>query len=128
MHDGRLIGDSGYACRHFLMTPYRNPQLIYRQRFNDSLTRTRVKIEQTFGVLKRRFSCLHGESRMSPARVCQQVTACAILHNVAVEHRDVELPPPGEFEQEDNVHPLQLAAHGEGQRTRERLALTFFGK
>ena len=108
------------------MTPYRNPQLIYCQRCNESLTSTRVKIEQTFGVQKRRFSCLHVESRMSPARVCQQVTACAILHNVAVEHRDViEQPPPGEFEQEDNVHPLQPAAHGEGQRTRERLALTF---
>ena len=127
LHQGKLIGDSGYACRNFLMTPYRNPQLIHQQNFNTSLTRSRVRIEQTFGVLKRRFSCLHHESRMQPERVCQQVMACAILHNIAMDRNDImELPNIMPDEDPDFNVAIPRGIRGDGQRARERLALEFF--
>ena len=37
------------------MTPFLNPQGEPRIKYNEALCRTRVLIEQTFGILKRRF-------------------------------------------------------------------------
>ena len=63
------------------MTPYLqlNAQQEY---FNFALCRTRVVIEQTFGILKSCFQCLKG-MRMRPERSSEVVFTCAILHNIA---------------------------------------------
>ncbi|XP_046542861.1 putative nuclease HARBI1 [Haliotis rubra] len=82
--DGFILGDNGYPCRPFLLTPYLNPQGRRQQRYNDSLCATRVTIERTFGRWKRRFHVLHSEVRMTPSRVCRIVVACAVLHNIAI--------------------------------------------
>lgn len=59
--DGLLLGDSGYACRPFLMTPYINPVERHQRRHNSSRASTSSAIERTFGVWKRRFHVLHSE-------------------------------------------------------------------
>lgn len=64
--DGRLLGDSGYPCKPWLLTPYINPQTQNRIRYNNCHTTTRVRVEQAFGLLKRRFLCLHLENRFQP--------------------------------------------------------------
>ena len=61
---GFIIGDSGYALRRYLMTPFINPTTDAEERFNSALTTMRAKIECTFGILKNRFQCL-----MQPLRV-----------------------------------------------------------
>ncbi|XP_021351104.1 putative nuclease HARBI1 [Mizuhopecten yessoensis] len=66
--NGFLLGDSAYLCSNYLMTPYNTPDTRSKQKFNNALCRTRVTIEQTFGILKRRFSCLHTGLRVQPQK------------------------------------------------------------
>ncbi|XP_061170415.1 putative nuclease HARBI1 [Saccostrea echinata] len=97
--NGVLLGDSGYACRPFLLTPYANPQNEPEEKYNQAHARTRSEIERTFGRLKRRFHVLHSEIRMKPDRACRIIIACAVLHNIAINL--------GEPEDEDEVEEDQ---------------------
>ncbi|XP_039279735.1 putative nuclease HARBI1 [Nilaparvata lugens] len=56
---GILIGDSGYACNRFLMTPLLRPQTPAEQQYQRALIRTRSTVERMFGLLKNRFRCLN---------------------------------------------------------------------
>ena len=100
MDAGYLLGDSGYPCKKYLLTPYANPDTPSKQRFNTAHGRTRVRIEQTFGILKRRFSCLQRGIRLSPEKACIVIMACVILHNIGIDRRDI-IPSA------DDEHPEQ---------------------
>ncbi|XP_064860817.1 putative nuclease HARBI1 [Oncorhynchus nerka] len=78
---GVLLGDRGYGCQPFLLTPFTDPQEA-QQAYNHAHARTRARVEMTFGLLKARFHCLH-KLRVSPVRACDITVACAVLHNVA---------------------------------------------
>lgn len=93
---GYLLGDAGYPCRPWLITPYTNPSTTSRQRFNNSHKRTRVLIEQCFGRWKRRFGILHSEIRTSPEKACRIITACAMLHNIAILRKYPEVDAEGD--------------------------------
>ncbi|XP_060759492.1 putative nuclease HARBI1 [Neoarius graeffei] len=93
--DGILLGDSGYPLKPWLLTPFLNPTTPAQRKYNAAHCSTRNTIERAFGVLKRRFHCLHGELRMIPDRVCNIVCATVVLHNMA---RDLQLPDPEEEE------------------------------
>jgi len=84
---GYLLGDSGYACKPYLLTPFIHPTSLAQERYNAKHRKTRVIIEQVFGRFKRRFSILHSEIRVKTNRVPMLVACCAILHNIAVRNR-----------------------------------------
>ncbi|XP_055997802.1 putative nuclease HARBI1 [Ostrea edulis] len=86
--DGLLIGDSGYACSKYLVTPFLRPTTESQMKYNDAHTHTRAVIERSFGWLKRRFMVLHGEIRCKPDRAAKIIVACAVLHNIALERKD----------------------------------------
>ena len=125
--DGVLLGDSGYACSPFLMTPYLDPKTRKEELFNKAHKVTRCIIEQAFGVLKRRFHVLHSEVRMAPDRVCTIVVACCILHNIAVILGE---PDPEDCDMEDegcaaDLHS-QYHGHETGNAVRQHITITFF--
>ncbi|XP_048739575.1 putative nuclease HARBI1 [Ostrea edulis] len=91
IHDGLLLGDSGYPLTRYLMTPYLTPRTPAEERFNASLCRTRVLIEQTFGIMKRKFQALHFGLRTSPEQAIVYITASCILHNIAIDRQDTRI-------------------------------------
>jgi len=89
--EGVLLGDSGYPCNKFLMTPYNQPQSLSQEKFNRAHKTTRCVIERSFSLLKRRFHILHSEIRMSADRVGTIIAASFVLHNIAVSLREPEV-------------------------------------
>ncbi|CAC5424248.1 HARBI1 [Mytilus coruscus] len=86
--DGVILGDSGYAFRPFLPTPYVDPIERHQQRFDGCHASTRSVIERTFGILKRWFHVLHSEVRMKPEKECRIFGDCAVLHNIALSRNE----------------------------------------
>ncbi|CAH2097209.1 unnamed protein product [Euphydryas editha] len=52
-------GDIGYPCLRYLMTPFLNPNTAALETYNRAQISTRNTIERCFGVLKKRYPCLH---------------------------------------------------------------------
>ena len=50
------------------MTPYPHPSTQHQKAFNEALRKTRVKIKQSFGIIKRKFHLMHSEIRMDPVQ------------------------------------------------------------
>jgi len=55
---GYLLGDAGYPCKPYLLTPVTSPPTEAEHRYNFAHIQTRNVVERTFGVVKRRFLCL----------------------------------------------------------------------
>lgn len=70
------------------MTPYTVTDTKAKERFNKALCRSRVVIEQTYGILKRRFACLKF-MRFSPEKSCYVTVACGVLHNIGILKNDI---------------------------------------
>ena len=81
--DGILVGDSGYACRAYLLTPILKPKNTGEVRYNTAHRRTRCVIERCFGFLKR----LHLGESTALANTLVIIVATAVLHNFALIHR-----------------------------------------
>ncbi|XP_033995006.1 putative nuclease HARBI1 [Trematomus bernacchii] len=121
LFSGVLLGDRGYACQSFLMTPYPDPGEGPQTSFNVAHAKTRVRIEMTFGILKARFTCLRG-LRVAPERACRIITACVVLHNIATMRK--ERGPPANPQPPDVVDPITLD-YPTGRAVREAIALLF---
>ena len=117
-----MVGDRGYACQRFLLTLYPDPQTGPQNCFNMALSKTRVKIEMTFGILKARFNCLR-RLRVSPERASQIVAACAILHNIATIRK--ERGPPQNQLLPDEIDPITLD-HPAGAAVRDAITTQYF--
>jgi len=105
--EGFLLGDSGYACTPYLLTPNNAPKSPSEERFNRAHKTTRCIIERTFGILKRRFHCQHTELRLQPGPSCRVIAACCVLHNISIDRRQVT---DYEYEDEDEMQ-LPIVDH-----------------
>lgn len=85
-----LLGDGGYPCKRWLITPYRNRGNLTRDqiKFNQILSGTRVITENSFGLLKGRFRRLQFIEMNDIAYVVKAVITACILHNICILHQD----------------------------------------
>ena len=126
MYRGFLLGDSGYACRSYLLTPFLAPGTDKERRFNASHIKTRNLIERAFGLLKRRFAVLAIPVRTKLSNTQNIVMACAVLHNIAVMHH-LPLDEGEDVQMEDNEIPQMAGADNvHGQTRRANIVDRFF--
>lgn len=101
-----ILGDSGYPCLRYLITPFINTATPAQEAFNRAQISTRNTIERCFGVLKRRFPCLHSGMQLKLRKVYKVIIACVVLHNMALELDDYVVLDNEIEEEPDIVQPL----------------------
>jgi len=104
--DGYLVGDSGYPCKPYLLTPMNTPITAAEKAYNYAQAVARNVIERTNGLLKCRFPCLKYGLRVKLEHALPVIVATVVLHNIAVLLGD-DQPP------ED----IQLHAHIASKRS-----------
>ncbi|XP_052258927.1 putative nuclease HARBI1 [Dreissena polymorpha] len=127
-HNGFILGDSGYPCTPYLMTPFRTPEAQNQEQFNLALCKTRVLVEQTFGIIKRRFAILHYGIRTDLATAVTYITACVVMHNFGIEHGDIleEDYLDDVFEEQVYHENVEINANHVGNIVRQQLVQRFF--
>jgi len=90
--EGCLVGDGGYACRRYMLTPVSNPQTASEVAYNNAQSKARNCIERTNGILKRRFPALKYCMRLRLDHSMAVIVATVVLHNIAMMIGDDELP------------------------------------
>ena len=88
-YQGYLLGDSGYPCSPYLLTPLLRVNNDGERRYNHAHIRTRITIERMFGQWKRRFPILKYGLRMKLSKVPHIIIAAAVLHNMAIGDGDL---------------------------------------
>lgn len=114
------MGDNGYACKPYLLTPVLNPITRAEQNYNRAHISTRNIIERVFGVWKQRFPCLWRvlltNIRTSVAIIC----ATAVLYNIGRRAND-NIDDDEDYVDQDWVDNViieqELPGNGLGYRT-----------
>lgn len=98
-----LIGDSAFAIKHNMMTPYRDCGNLTRQqlRYNKKQSQTRQLVEYAFGLLKEKFRVLQ-YLEVELHRAPRILETCMLLHNFILinvleeqprhEHETLQIP------------------------------------
>ena len=90
--DGYLLGDGGYPCRRYLLTPLLNPTTDAEKAYNTAHTVARNSIERANGILKRRFPALKYGMRLSVEHTLPVIVAAVVVNNIALMMGDDETP------------------------------------
>ena len=86
-----FIGDSAYALRSFLMTPYDNAMHgTAEDNFNFFHSSSRIVVECAFGEIDLRWGILWRPLQFSLFLNCKVIDACMRLHNFIVDFREAQ--------------------------------------
>lgn len=95
-HEGYLIGDGGYPCRRYILTPITNPTSNAAKKYNAAHVAARNCIERANGILKRRFPALKYGMRVTVDHTLPVIVAAVVLNNIALMMGNDE-PPADEI-------------------------------
>lgn len=132
--NGHLLADSAYPIASYMMVPYKdNGHLTAEQkRFNYYLSSCRVCIEQTFGILKKKFAILEYIDVRNFKIIKFIVAACAVLHNFIINHDEnnnqitcCDTEPGLQSIAETEPEDYEADVHTEGNSKRENLTTSF---
>uniref|UniRef100_A0A8D8W1P2 Nuclease HARBI1 n=3 Tax=Cacopsylla melanoneura TaxID=428564 RepID=A0A8D8W1P2_9HEMI len=86
-----LLGDSAYSLRTWCMVPYKNNGRMTesQKKYNVTLSKTRVVIENVFGMVKGRWRRLKYVDVQTPRNIATRITAACVLHNFCLLHDDI---------------------------------------
>ena len=113
-----------------MLVPFMNPSTPAEEEFNRRHCRTRVTIEQLFGIVKSRFRCVHktgGCLCYVPAKCCRIIAAVFILHNICVDNNIPCLENDNVPDEHNDLNPPlnEGVVCGNGQQVRRNLAAQF---
>ncbi|KAF8355046.1 hypothetical protein PRIPAC_96669 [Pristionchus pacificus] len=80
-----LIGDKAYKNDGRLMTPLARPVTRQEKLYNKMHAKSRVIVEQVYGMIKRRFPALTSRMRYEPAKCARMVLAATVLWNYGLD-------------------------------------------
>ncbi len=84
-----FIGDSAYALKSFLLTPYDNAlHGTAEDNYNFFHSSSRISVECAFGEIDLRWGILWKELEFSLALNCKIIDVCMRMHNFIVEYRN----------------------------------------
>lgn len=91
-HGTFLLGDKGYIGygHRWIVTPFKDNQIVDPDQtdFNRRVSKTRVKVECAFGILKARFRKLKMVEARDMDIIVRMVLACCVLHNLCITNGD----------------------------------------
>ena len=119
------MGDNGYACRPYLMTPF-EPSDPGRKKLQ-LLSHSNKRGNRVFGVWKRRFPCIQEGLRTKLDTTLTIIVAVAVLYNFGKRVGD-EIPEEGEHSLEDDLADAQVqnAGNANGNAVRRTLIENHF--
>eukprot|EP00057_Strongylocentrotus_purpuratus_P007635 XP_011662109.1 PREDICTED: putative nuclease HARBI1 [Strongylocentrotus purpuratus] len=115
-----LLGDSGYACQPYVMTPLLHPRDRSQQRYNRAQIRGRNIIERTFGMMKRRFPCLN-QLGLKLETTLTTIVAVVVLWNLSIMRNEPQVNGPEPQENPGDLLPPDGANNIAGQLRRQWL-------
>lgn len=85
-----ILGDGAYAVRPWLLIPYRETIHLSdsQNNYNKKFCATRVKIENTFGLLKGRFRQLLLLDMHKVEKISKYILSLCVLHNFCIQKND----------------------------------------
>ncbi|KAJ8945014.1 hypothetical protein NQ314_009336 [Rhamnusium bicolor] len=89
-----ITGDCAYPLQSWLITPFRNNgHLTHEQlHFNTTVSKTRVKVEDAFALLKGRFRRLKELLDMNEEQnIVDTIISCCVLHNICLMQGDEDV-------------------------------------
>lgn len=97
-----VLAEGAYELREWLLTPYRNYEALTpgRKRYNDRFCRTRVVIENAFGMLKKRFIQFKRLQMWDVDRITKFIISCCVLHNICIDTND-DVPLESSYDNDD---------------------------